>query len=268
MITRFVGKSASRAEGRRRRAGPGTIGPGLMFELGTSLREARRRRGLELDAVQRATRIRRRYLEAMEEEQFELLPGVAYARGFLREYAELLGLDGNLYVQEYNERFAPQEDAAIAPVPERAGTRRRSLLPTLAVGGLVVIAIVVALAAWQLGGGSSNTATPPTVTTTPPPAPRQRPKPKPKPPAPPPKPSRLVLAAARGDCWIAVRLGSAAGKVVYENVLRSGERVVFGLARPLWVRVGDGHNVDALVNGKPFELPSVVGDVLVRAPRA
>src|SRR5438132_6331438 len=97
-----------------------------MFELGASLRDARRKRGLELDAVQRATRIRRRYLEAIENERFDLLPGDAYARGFLREYAEFLGLDGGLYVQEYNDRFAPRDEAP--PIAPRRSVPRQPRL--------------------------------------------------------------------------------------------------------------------------------------------
>jgi cytoskeletal protein RodZ len=77
-----------------------------MFEIGPSLREARSRRGLSPADVHKATRIRERYLSALEEERWELLPGDAYAKGFLRTYAEFLGLDGQLYVDEYNARFA------------------------------------------------------------------------------------------------------------------------------------------------------------------
>jgi cytoskeleton protein RodZ len=240
-----------------------------MFELGSSLREARRRRGLEIDAVQRATRIRRRYLEAIEEDRFEQLPGGAYTRGFLREYAEFLGLDGGLYVQEYNERFAPSEETTIAPVPEQPFHRRRSGLPTYLVAGLVLLALAAALAAWRLGGGSGKTTSPPApATTATPPVARTKPKTTTKaaPKKPPPKPARLVLSATRGDCWLSVRLGSAAGKVVYENTLHTGSRLVFGLSQPLWIRVGDGHNLDASVAGKAIALPTIVGDVLVRPP--
>ena len=52
-----------------------------MFQLGSSLREARLRRGLDLADVERATRIRSRYLAALEEERFDVLPGEAYAKG-------------------------------------------------------------------------------------------------------------------------------------------------------------------------------------------
>src|ERR1700751_5610151 len=88
-----------------------------MFEIGGSLREARLKRNLTPADVQKAIRIRDRYLQALEEERWELLPGDAYVKGFLRTYADYLGLDGNLYVDEYNNRFAHYEELPF--VPER-----------------------------------------------------------------------------------------------------------------------------------------------------
>ena len=64
-----------------------------MFAIGDSLREARTRRGLSAADVQKGIRIRERYLTALEEERWELLPGEAYTKGFLRTYAEFLGLE-------------------------------------------------------------------------------------------------------------------------------------------------------------------------------
>jgi cytoskeletal protein RodZ len=66
-----------------------------MFRLGSSLRQARVHRGIELAQVATETRIRTRYLQALEEERFELLPGSVYAKGFLRAYADCLGLETN-----------------------------------------------------------------------------------------------------------------------------------------------------------------------------
>ena len=87
-----------------------------MFAIGDSLREARTRRGLSPADVQKGIRIRERYLTALEEERWELLPGDAYTKGFLRTYAEFLGLDGNLYVDEYNTRIAhAEEDGRSSP---------------------------------------------------------------------------------------------------------------------------------------------------------
>src|SRR6266536_4809761 len=81
-----------------------TVRSKIMFELGSTLREARVRRGIELAQVAAETRIRTRYLQALEDERFELLPGSAYAKGFLRAYSDYLGLDGQLFVDEYNAR--------------------------------------------------------------------------------------------------------------------------------------------------------------------
>ena len=90
-----------------------------MFAIGDSLREARTRRGLSSADVQKGIRIRERYLTALEEEKWELLPGEAYTKGFLRTYAEFLGLDGNLYIDEYNARIAARSSRTRSPRPTR-----------------------------------------------------------------------------------------------------------------------------------------------------
>jgi cytoskeleton protein RodZ len=55
------------------------------------------------------TRIRTRYLQALEDERFELLPGSVYGKGFLRAYADYLGLESQLFAEEYNARFSADE---------------------------------------------------------------------------------------------------------------------------------------------------------------
>ncbi len=236
-----------------------------MFELGTSLRQAREKRGLELDAVQRALRIRKRYLEALESERFEQLPGEVYARGFLREYAEFLGLDGSLYVDEYNERFAPHEETAIAAVPS-VPRFHHSRWPAAAALLFVALVVAAGLAAWQFRGEKSAVA-PTAVTTAAAPRPVAAPKTKPKPAAArKPRLVRLTLTAARGDCWVLVRAGSETGRILYERTLRQGSTVHFTQRRPLWVRVGAGLNLDARVGGRPLRsLPHMTGNLLIRA---
>jgi cytoskeleton protein RodZ len=66
-----------------------------MFEIGNSLREARERQGLEYPQIELATKIRAKYIRALEDEHFEVLPTGTYIKGFLRSYAEFLGLDGH-----------------------------------------------------------------------------------------------------------------------------------------------------------------------------
>ena len=75
-----------------------------MFEIGSSLREARLRKGLGFPELESGTKIRGKYLQALEDERFDILPGDSYIKGFLRTYAEYLGLDGQLYVDEFNSR--------------------------------------------------------------------------------------------------------------------------------------------------------------------
>src|SRR3954468_6469864 len=140
-----------------------------MFEIGGSPREARLKRNLTPAEVQKAIRIRDRYLQALEEERWELLPGDAYVKGFLRTYADYLGLDGTLYVEEYNSRFARPDEPQL--VPERFA---RTATPFGGVGFLrplmvvaAIVAIVAGLAAWQLSGsGGKQGVTPPSSTAT------------------------------------------------------------------------------------------------------
>jgi cytoskeleton protein RodZ len=241
-----------------------------MFEIGGSLREARVKRGLSPADVQKAIRIRDRYLQALEEERWELLPGDAYVKGFLRTYADFLGLDGNLYVDEYNNRFARQDEPVLVPerFPRRARRIRRTglLRPMLAVGAIgAIVAIVAAVAAWQLSGssgakqGTPPTTTPPTTTggTT-----TSKKHHQPKPPA--TLPSRAVLVATRGPCWLEVRQGSRSGSLLYENTLQQGQKLPIALASgPVWILIGDPSKLDVrlggkLVRGLPVQTGSVV----------
>jgi cytoskeleton protein RodZ len=120
-----------------------------VFEIGSSLREARERQKLELSQVEGATRIRARYLQAFEDERFDILPGAAYAKGFLGTYADCLGLDAQQFVAEYNTRFAPTEEPqAAAPVRIR---RPRRLLGLRLL--IVPVALAVGLVAWGLARG-------------------------------------------------------------------------------------------------------------------
>ncbi|MBX5436330.1 MAG: helix-turn-helix domain-containing protein [Alicyclobacillaceae bacterium] len=85
-----------------------------MRELGERLRQARERLGMDLDEVEQKTKIRKRYLIALEEGRWDVLPGIVYARGFVRSYAECVGLDGRRLLEEYVDH-APHTLTAAAP---------------------------------------------------------------------------------------------------------------------------------------------------------
>lgn len=99
----------------------GTIA--LMFELGNNLREARQRHQIDLVIAEQDTKIRSKYLSALETEDFDVLPGAVFVRGFLRTYARYLGLDPQLFIDEYNARFGRFEEVEehASPVLGRPG---------------------------------------------------------------------------------------------------------------------------------------------------
>ncbi|HLY84953.1 MAG TPA: RodZ domain-containing protein [Gaiellaceae bacterium] len=228
-----------------------------MFEIGGSLREARLKRGLTPADVQKAIRIRDRYLQALEEERWELLPGDAYVKGFLRTYADYLGLDGNLYVDEYNNRFAQHEELPF--VPERFARARSGsgatgrLRPVVVVG--VIAAIVIAVATWRLVGSSGNNkqGTPPvsTPTTTSTQTTPRKSKKKHLHHVTVALPTHATLVASRGNCWLWLRSGSSTGRTLYEATLAQGKSLPVDLKNgPVWIEVGDPPSLDVRLGGK------------------
>jgi cytoskeletal protein RodZ len=89
-----------------------------VFEIGSRLREAREQRGLTYADVEHETRIRSRWLAALEEEHFDLLPERPYALGFLRTYARYLDLEDQLFVDELSSRL-PREEGLEVLLPPR-----------------------------------------------------------------------------------------------------------------------------------------------------
>ena len=193
-----------------------------MFEIGSSLRDARLRQGLDLADAERATKIRTRYLEALEDERFEILPAQTYVKGFLRSYAEFLGLDGQLYVDEYNSRYVgDDEEPGVAPRRQTATHAQRRVESRALVFALAGIAAVTALVivAWKWGG--EQTPRVPNLRSGPPAAaPTAARRAKRAPTAAKRRPwIRLTLTAARGDSWLSVRRGR---NVLFVGTLRRG----------------------------------------------
>jgi Helix-turn-helix domain len=196
-----------------------------MFEIGPALREARERRGLAYNQVEAATAIRTRYLRALEEEQFGVLPGPTYAKGFLRAYAEFLGLDGQLFIDEFNSRHHDPRrelEQSIYSRPrsqphQRRRQRRESNLVMIALAAIVAVASLIFLAttfqhpqAPPVGltgtGPGTTTGTGPTTATTSGGRPTTHTGT-----APAHRRLRVVLTAT-SPCWIAVHVGSPTGK--------------------------------------------------------
>jgi cytoskeleton protein RodZ len=125
-----------------------------MPEIGETLREARMRRRIDMTEVESATKIRGKYLRALENEEWDLLPGPTFVKTFLRTYAEYLGLDARLLVEEYRQRFERPSSQELTPFrrPSRRPRRRVGALVgpgAVLFGGLVVLlAVFYVLGTW------------------------------------------------------------------------------------------------------------------------
>jgi cytoskeleton protein RodZ len=136
--------------------------------VGNKLREARARRRLSLREAEAATKIRARYLQAIESEDWDELPGDTYARAFIRTYGALLGLDGDRLAEEQRQlrgsarpgERLPQVDPRPRKVVRASRGRRRQVHPRLVTAlvlGLVVAALIaIALFGGEGGGGEGS----------------------------------------------------------------------------------------------------------------
>lgn len=221
-----------------------------MFDIGSSLREARLRQELDFPELEERTKIRPKYLRALEDERFDILPAPTYIKGFLRSYAEALGLDGQPYVDEYNSRFAIGDDEVVVrsrrvPTQRSHRSARESHMTVLA---LLAIAILTALviAAWRFGGpedesvpglatqGQSSTAKE---------AGGQAAR------------VNLVVRAVAGASWMEVRAGSVSGELLYSGTLERNQRKTFQ-GPSLQLALAEPDNVGVRVNGNRVELPA------------
>jgi hypothetical protein len=237
-----------------------------VFEIGNSLRDARLRKELDFPELEQGTKIRAKYLRALEDENFDQLPAPTYVKGFLRAYADYLGLDGQLYVDEYTMRYASGDEVLERRIRGASTTRRprprqrrlESRIVWLALLGIAAVTALV-IAAWRFGGSGAQKlplgdagVTPPARRAT----------------------SGLVVKAVRGDSLLIVRLHSASGKQQWNGTLTRGEAQRFGVKRGLWVYIGSPENVAMKLNGtrvtvggaKPRSLIVTSGNVVPAGP--
>lgn len=264
-----------------------------MFEIGNTLREARLRKGLDISACELATKIRPKYLRALEDEHFDLLPSPAYIRGFLRSYAEFLDLDGQLVIDEYESRFgafdtpdparrtadnhsirrsAPGRPQSESAGRRRAGTTRRAgrrpsrrrteaQLLWLAIGGVLGVGLLV-----QMGVGDPNEGTAgitpavPGAVTAPEPGTEDPDLATPER----PEAVRILLTGTGAyGSYVEVRAKNAAGREVYRATLLPGQSKSFSVDRSIWLRAANTEGLELKVNDRVYPLSGGTADFLV-----
>ena len=265
-----------------------------MSEIGNSLREARIRRGLSVMDVEGVTKIRSKYLEALEEDDFEVLPGPTFVKGFLRTYALFLKLDADALVDEYRRGHEPRaEDTPVLSIdnPRRSRSRqsveRKKQRPRrnqrgYALVGVVAVVVVLLLAWFGSGRGrepaqidASGISTPTSSTslravsstTT--------------------LQSQggslsttssttgttvgtgngknvaLVVAVTEGSCWLVVREDNESGAEVYAGTLSAGGQQTFDSSKRYWMRAGKPEVLALSVNGISHTLTAPAGSFIV-----
>jgi cytoskeletal protein RodZ len=233
-----------------------------VFEIGSTLREARVRRSLTLQQVEEDTKIRVKYVQAMENEDFDIMPGPTYVKGFLRTYSEYLGLDPDVIVGEYRSR-EPRSAARVHEEPfggvstlgKPRSHRGRNTIVFVAVICLLVLAVI-----WILG----RNETPPSQLPTQPDdiaLVSSSPSPSPSPilsVTPAPVRDIVKISATKGDCWIEVRRDGPDGLKLYSGTVTDGERKKFR-GKHLWISFGNPVAVQLIAGGKKVGLESDVG---------
>jgi len=225
-----------------------------LFEIGNSLREARARRQIPLGQAEGATKIRGKYLRALEEERFDLLPAETYVKGFLRTYADYLGLDGQLYVDEYNSRFVIDDEWSRRRGSRGAagGHERRvqANVVLIALGAIAILTVVV-ISAWKAAGNGHVAAQPPK---------RHSAVRRPAALAP-----YLEITAAKGPSKVIVNRTGAGGKILFEGTLERGDTQAFN-GKSFWLNVGAPENLVITVAGRRVHVAGLQPWVLTVTP--
>ncbi|HEY6779885.1 MAG TPA: helix-turn-helix domain-containing protein [Thermoleophilaceae bacterium] len=226
-----------------------------MPSIGETLREARMRQRLDITDVEAQTKIRAKYLRALENEEFSMLPGPTFVKTFLRTYAELLGLDPHRLVDEYRQHYESGDELEqLQPLGppgtrgrerrQRAGNGPRPLAVLLvAAAAILTILIVLGLTAGDDGGdnGSRAAGGETTQTQTAPTKPRRHAR---------PAPTRVALRIAPSEQTYICIDGGAGTDVRFEGILDAPQTFRGKLLR---VNLGKT-SVRMTVNGKPVPL--------------
>lgn len=230
-----------------------------MPSIGDTLREARMRQRLDIADVEAKTKIRAKYLRALENEEFGMLPGPTFVKTFLRSYAEVLGLDPHLLVEDYRARYEARDDSEtlkpLGPPGIGRDRRRRSPRPPgpFLLAGLAVAAVLGTLLVIGLVGEDDEPGEAAQEQTDTQPR-RERPQRREEP----PPPRRVALRITpEAETYVCIDTGEGT-EVRFEGILTAPQTF---RGRRLRANLGNT-SVAVTMNGEPVEVgdgPDPVG---------
>jgi cytoskeleton protein RodZ len=231
-----------------------------MADIGTTLREARIRARIDMSEVEARTKIRAKYLRAIENEEWDLLPGPVYVKSFLRTYGDFLGLDSRTLVDEYKRQYERPSDHELRPIStlsrERERAARGPRIPPWVLVGVVLVGIVVALyfvGSNNNNNSSSNSPNTPNTTAAQQPTQHRKTHKKKQHKTVPPKPKTVTLQLVpTGTVYVCV-VNGAGTILIAGQTFAAGETIPTEKAGKLLVTLGNS-SVQMKVNGKAVQV--------------
>lgn len=241
-----------------------------MPTVGEILRSEREQKGLSIKDIEKATSIRSLYLDAIENDNYDIIPGEVYVKGFIRNYANYLELDAKNIIDLYRQAKNPSvtenvktddtieektDNKSVQPSDSRAGKAK------WIIAGVVGVVVIGSLW-WTMGSHNRQSQQAPDTRPAPtsPYAPAQ--------PAPTPSVSEkpvvqanpvVVVAKYTDSCWTLV---TADGKEVYEGIPKIGETLTWEAQKDLTVQLGNAGGVEMVYNGQSLGSMGGKGEVL------
>jgi cytoskeletal protein RodZ len=211
------------------------------MKIGEILRTERESRGLSLLDVEEQTKIRAKYLQALEEENYDEIPGEAYCMGFLRNYARFLEIDPEPLIYQYRCQ-AKKADQSPTPIVSEQPPVRSSTGRIWAFLGLAVFVILVFSISFVYFNNKERTVHPPK-----PPVSQEQDNNKQQTTPAPVEENITMQLVGNQKCWTRVTVD---GNLEFEGILNSGETKDFEAKDSIHLRLGNAGGVDVIYNGE------------------
>lgn len=240
------------------------------MEIGKALKDARESKGISLETAEENTKIRRKYLEALEQENYDLLPGKVYVKGFLKNYAGFLGLNAQELVSQYGDRTeSEREDDGTEDKLTKIEKTPKTGYFKIALG-LVAVAAAIYIAVPALTGLNSGAGKPgpgnnisgnkaPAENTPTPEQGQNKAGQAAEPPV--QRGVNLTLNITDETCWMYVEID---GSPAYEGTMVSGQVKEFKGAEKVYLKLGNAGVVEVEYNGQKIGVLGQRGNVVNR----